>query len=94
VTTFEITIQRQAGDAWPVVVELSKPGTFLPIRSEDTLQLDQDKKAELLSLEHDPLAYGTLLGQALFSGKAEAHMEGRLRVRLRRESCQRLRRRL
>ncbi len=65
--TFEITIQRKAGDGWPVVVEQSKPGTFLPIRTEGTFQLTEEQQTELISLAHDPLAYGTLLGQALFT---------------------------
>jgi hypothetical protein len=31
---FEITIQRQAGDSWPVVVEQRASGAFLPVRAE------------------------------------------------------------
>ena len=30
---FEITIQRQAGDSWPVVVEQRASGAFLPVRA-------------------------------------------------------------
>jgi len=62
---FEITVQRKSGDDWPVVVEHSKPGVFLPVRNEGLLSLDQ---TELLS-QVTPRDYGTLLGQALFRGE-------------------------
>ncbi|HSN78625.1 MAG TPA: hypothetical protein VL334_26440 [Anaerolineae bacterium] len=62
--TFEITIQRKSLTGWPVVVERSAPGQFLPMRSEGTLQLDLD----LLRRQVTPLDYGTVLGQALFAG--------------------------
>jgi len=32
-STFEITIQRKAGETWPVVVEQSASGVFLPVRN-------------------------------------------------------------
>ncbi|MBI3943191.1 MAG: hypothetical protein HY326_09280, partial [Chloroflexi bacterium] len=60
--TFEITIQRQSDKCWPVVVEESRPGAFLPIRHEGWLTLDQ---TELLS-QLTPLDYGVVLGKALF----------------------------
>jgi hypothetical protein len=66
--TFEITIQRQAGQEWPVVVEYSRSGEFLPRRTVGVLKLSAEQQTELLALGQDPLAYGTLLGQALFSG--------------------------
>lgn len=39
--TFQITIERRSGNAWPVVVEYGRPGAFLPIRNEGILRLDQ-----------------------------------------------------
>ena len=60
----EITIQRQADDGYPVVVEESQPGTFLPIRTESLFQLNQ----QTLISQGSSLAYGTVLGQALFQG--------------------------
>jgi hypothetical protein len=62
VNTFQITIQRKSGDRWPVVVEESKPGVFLPIRKEGVLKVDE---AELKG-QQTPKNYGTLLGMALF----------------------------
>jgi hypothetical protein len=59
---FEITIQRKAYGHWPVVVEQSQAGTFLPIRNEGRLTLDE---SELLS-QPTPRDYGTELGKALF----------------------------
>jgi hypothetical protein len=38
--TFEITVQRKLGTNWPVVVEQSSAGTFLPVRHEGSLQLN------------------------------------------------------
>ncbi|MDM8518875.1 CHAT domain-containing protein [Anaerolineales bacterium HSG6] len=61
----EITLQRQTDDGYPVVVEESQLGTFLPIRTESLLQLD----IESLNSQTTPLAYGTILGQALFQGE-------------------------
>jgi hypothetical protein len=63
---FETTIQRGAQGRWPVVVEQSTAGTFLPVRTEGALQLDlAEFKTQLIS-QVTPLDYGTLLGQALF----------------------------
>ncbi len=60
--TFEITIQRKLGSASPVVVEYSQSGIFLPTRSEGLLELDPEE----LRKQTSPLAYGTVLGKALF----------------------------
>ncbi len=60
--TFEITIQRKSGDNWPVVVEHSQSGAFLPTRSEGLLYLDLGE----LKKQTTPLTYGTVLGKALF----------------------------
>jgi hypothetical protein len=83
---FEITIQRQAGDSWPVVVEQRTSGAFLPVRAEGRLRIDTD---ELRVEAHDPRAYGARLGQALFDDgvrdafvQALAKTEDRLRVLL------------
>ncbi len=62
--TFEITIQRKSTVGWPVVVEQSAPGQFLPIRIEGLLQLD----LEILQAPSTPLDYDRILGQALFAG--------------------------
>ena len=60
--TFEITIQRKSGDVWPVVVEQSTSGVFLPVRDEGTLQLDLTE----LASQSTPKDYGLVLGRALF----------------------------
>ena len=39
--TFEITIQRKFGDSWPVVVEESRGGVFLPVRKEGVLKIEE-----------------------------------------------------
>ncbi len=61
--TLEITIQRKVGDSWPVIAEQSRPGNFLPVRSEGLLTIDQEQLLAQLDLTH----YGTQLGQALFN---------------------------
>jgi WD40 repeat protein len=60
--TFEITVQRKLGANWPVVVEQSASGIFLPVRHEGTLQLDLVE----LTGQSTPRMYGALLGKALF----------------------------
>jgi hypothetical protein len=60
--TFDITIQRRFGTAWPVVVE---PSSALKSRIEGELQLD-DKVLAALRASTTPQAHGKLLGQALF----------------------------
>jgi len=62
--TFEITIQRKAGDTWPVIAEQSCPGSFLPVRSEGVLAVDPEQLLALLNAQ----AYGTHLGKTLFGG--------------------------
>jgi WD40 repeat protein/energy-coupling factor transporter ATP-binding protein EcfA2 len=63
--TLEITIQRSAGHTWPIVAEQTVPGG-LPVRREGELTLPATFQEDLLTLQLDPLAYGALLGQALF----------------------------
>jgi hypothetical protein len=60
--SFGITIQRKARHSWPVVVEQSTLGVFLPVRHEGTLQL---YLTELIS-QTTPKDYGLVLGKALF----------------------------
>jgi hypothetical protein len=60
--TFQITIQRKSGDSWPVVVEESREGVFLPVRKEGLLKIEE---AEPLG-QPTPKDYGTVLGKALF----------------------------
>ncbi|HEY5868664.1 MAG TPA: CHAT domain-containing protein [Candidatus Tectomicrobia bacterium] len=60
--TFEITVQRKSGDIWPVVVEQSTSGVFLPVRDEGTLQLD----LTALVSQTTPKEYGLVLGRAVF----------------------------
>jgi hypothetical protein len=83
---FEIAIQRQVGDGWPVVVEQRTSGAFLPVRAEGRLRIDAD---DMRADAHDPRAYGAKLGQALFRDgvrdafvQALAKTEERLRVLL------------
>jgi formylglycine-generating enzyme required for sulfatase activity len=64
-STFEITIQRKSGDFWPVIAELTRLGSSLPVRSEGHLRLDP---RSLLRLAQ-PQDYGATLGQALFQGE-------------------------
>ena len=66
--TFEIVIQRQVEDAWPVVAVHSRPDEFLPRRTEDRLQLD----LEVLETLPDPATYGETLGRALFQDELRA----------------------
>src|SRR5262245_52133427 len=64
--TFEITVQRRAGNAWPVVVEQSASGVFLPVRDEGLLQADLEEFKTQLNCQGTPREYGALLGQAVF----------------------------
>lgn len=61
--TLELTLQRKTEDSYPVIATLTRPGGFLPLRRERTLNLDA---AALKDLQFEPLAYGTVLGKALF----------------------------
>jgi WD40 repeat protein len=62
---FEITIQRKYQQRWPVVVEHTKPGQFVPIRNQGILQINDDIAA-LRALTGQPEKYGAALGKALF----------------------------
>ncbi len=64
--TFEITIQRKSGDNWPIVVEHSRFGELLPLRSEGSLELTAENFQQLTSFLGQPKDYGTLLGKTLF----------------------------
>ncbi|MFB8791317.1 MAG: CHAT domain-containing protein [Potamolinea sp.] len=64
--TFEITIQRKLGNNWPIVIEYTRSGILLPLRSEGTLKLNQEDFGHLISLQLQPQNYGTVLGKALF----------------------------
>jgi hypothetical protein len=86
---FEITIQRGAEGQWPVVVEQTAAGSFLPVRTEGTLPLDLAEFKTQLAGQVFPLDYGTLLGQALFHDgtrdafvQALAHSDGQMHVLL------------
>ncbi|MFN6562362.1 MAG: eIF2A-related protein [Nostoc sp. ChiSLP01] len=64
--TFEITIQRKSGDQWPIVVEHTRFGELLPLRSEGTLELSAENFQQLTSFLGQPKDYGKLLGKTLF----------------------------
>ncbi|MDZ8189931.1 MAG: CHAT domain-containing protein [Nostoc sp. ChiSLP02] len=64
--TFEITIQRKSENNWPIVVEHTRFGELLPLRSEGTLELTPENFQQLTSLLGQPKDYGTLLGKNLF----------------------------
>lgn len=65
----ELTLQRKTESGYPVIAALTRPGGFLPLRREGTLNLDIPALAEL---QYDPLAYGTALGKALFVDEIRA----------------------
>ncbi len=60
--TFEITIQRKTDEGWPVVVEYSQSGNFLPFREEGLFLLNRQELLKQVSSQ----GYGTVLGKALF----------------------------
>jgi hypothetical protein len=60
--TFEITIQRESEEGWPVVVEWSDSKTSLPVRTVGLFQFDQTA----LNSQVTSRDYGTILGQSLF----------------------------
>jgi hypothetical protein len=64
--TFEITVQRKSGNSWPIVVEQSAAGVFLPVRNEGVLQDDLEEFQTRLRSQASAKEYGTLLGRALF----------------------------
>ncbi len=76
--TFEITIQRQEGSSWPIVVEYSRSDTLLPIRSEGMLELRQEHFDQLTSLLLRPKEYGVFLGKALFQEEVRDAFVGAL----------------
>ncbi|MEO0868060.1 MAG: CHAT domain-containing protein, partial [Cyanobacteria bacterium J06642_11] len=86
--TFEITIQRKAGNYYPIVSEYNRPGILLPIRAQGKLRLTPEDISELISLGR-PKDYGIRLGELLFQGyigfsfaAARSRSEERLRVLL------------
>jgi hypothetical protein len=90
-STFEITIERETDQGWPVVVERTSPGSVLRLRSEGMFRLDAEAVQALRAAERTPQAYGTILGQALFRdavrdafarARAETADDDRLRVLL------------
>src|SRR4051812_17044192 len=64
--TVEITVQRKSGAFWPIVVEQTAAGVFLPVRDEGVLQVNLEEFREQLNSQTSAKEYGTLLGQALF----------------------------
>jgi WD40 repeat protein len=78
---FEIIIQRQADDGCPVVAEYHQTGEFLSSsRKEGLLRLDAAARQELQAQSINPLAYGTVLGRALFQEQVrDAFMQARTR---------------
>ncbi|HZZ80220.1 MAG TPA: CHAT domain-containing protein [Gemmataceae bacterium] len=64
--TFEITIQRRNRENWPVVVEQSTAGVFLPVRAEGILQAGMAEFQAQLNSQCTPREYGEFLGKALF----------------------------
>lgn len=90
--TLEITLQRKTDDGWPVVVEY-RPANELTIRREGFWEIGTDDVAgiekKLLPHHRDPVAYGAVLGEALFQNEvrdlfreARARTPGYLRVLL------------
>ncbi|MEH2255257.1 nSTAND1 domain-containing NTPase [Nostoc sp.] len=62
---FEIAIQRQFEDAWPVVVKFrSEDG--LTTHAEGTFRFSADEFNQLIELQDEAEEYGTLLGKRLF----------------------------
>ncbi|MDP5017221.1 MAG: CHAT domain-containing protein [Dolichospermum sp.] len=77
--TFEITIQRKSGDNWPIVVENSRSGELLPLRSEGSLELTTENFQQLISLLGQHKNYGTLIGKKLFRDDVRDAFVGALR---------------
>jgi hypothetical protein len=50
-TILEITVQRKAGETWPVVVEHSRPDAISPIRTESELRLGGGERNGSISSE-------------------------------------------
>jgi WD40 repeat protein/energy-coupling factor transporter ATP-binding protein EcfA2 len=66
VNTFQITVQRKSANGWPIVVEQSAAGVFLPVRDEGVLEVNLDEFKTELDSQTEARAYGTLLGKAMF----------------------------
>ncbi|MGI0484952.1 CHASE2 domain-containing protein [Pantanalinema rosaneae CENA516] len=64
-STFEIALQRQFEDAWPIVVKI-KSIDGLTTHAAGTFRLSADDFTELIELQENPEAYGILLGKRLF----------------------------
>ncbi|MEH2115320.1 hypothetical protein [Nostoc sp.] len=77
--TFEITIQRKSENNWPIVVEHTRFGELLPLRSEGTLELTAENFQQLTSFLGQPKDYGTLLGKTLFRDDARDAFVGAMR---------------
>ncbi|MCC5667767.1 CHAT domain-containing protein, partial [Nostoc sp. CHAB 5784] len=77
--TFEITIQRKSENNWPIVVEHSRFGELLPLRSEGTLELTAKNFQQLTSFLGQPKDYGTLLGKTLFRDDVRDAFVGAMR---------------
>jgi CHAT domain len=68
-TVLQITLQRRFARNWPVVLEQSIAGFFLPVRTEGALALNAEDISQGLRGITDAKEYGTLLGHALFGGE-------------------------
>ncbi|MEH1824199.1 MAG: CHAT domain-containing protein [Nostoc sp.] len=77
--TFEITIQRKSENNWPIVVEHTRFGELLPLRSEGTLELTAENVQQLTSFLGQPKDYGTLLGKTLFRDDVRDAFVGAMR---------------
>ncbi|MCF2145756.1 CHAT domain-containing protein [Desmonostoc muscorum LEGE 12446] len=77
--TFEITIQRKSENNWPIVVEHTRFGELLPLRSEGTLELTAENFQQLTSFLGQPKDYGTLLGKTLFRDDVRDAFVGAMR---------------
>jgi len=77
--TFEITIQRKSENNWPIVVEHTRFGELLPLRSEGTLELIPENFQQLTSFLGQPKDYGTLLGKTLFRDDVRDAFVGAMR---------------
>ncbi|WP_445633987.1 CHAT domain-containing protein [Nostoc sp. DSM 114161] len=77
--TFEITIQRKSENNWPIVVEHTRFGELLPLRSEGTLELSAENFQQLISFLGQPKDYGKLLGKNLFRDDVRDAFVGAMR---------------
>ena len=84
---FRISIRKKRGQIWPVVVKHEPRGSISPEQYDGELKLPGDFEEQLLETSLDPTAYGTILGEALFSrgmlgtfNRARGSGLGKLRV--------------